>query len=61
MTLLPLAKGWLRVEGVRVVDVESGEAVDVGGGELPDVWVEEHEKGREGVESEEQCVDRNGN
>ena len=37
MEFLPLAKGWLQIEGVRVVEYDTGNLIDVW--DLPDVLV----------------------
>ena len=52
MKLLPLKAGVLRLEGVRIVDVGREEFVDVRGGDLPDVLVEEKDEGEEEEEEE---------
>ena len=54
MKLLPLRAGVLRLEGVRIVDVGREEFVDVRGGDLPDVLVEEKKEEKEEGEEEEE-------
>ena len=40
LEFMPLAKGFLQIEAVRVIDVVSGDSVDIR--DLPDIVVEEH-------------------